>query len=646
MTGLHIALFDGLKITGGGITDQTLMTRKTRALVAYLALRSDSGQSREKLAELLWSNSAEEQARANLRQSLSSLRKALNSDGDAYLATDSDQISLAGPGIELDVAMFEQLIAEATPDALKRAAELYKGDLLDGFSLKEEPFEAWARAERERLRHLASDMFTKLIAHCDEVGDTERCVETAARLLTLDPLRESAHRIMMRAYAAQGRQTLALKQFETCRDILKRELGVEPDPETIALYREIRQQRVTAPDDKLSIAVLPFNNLSNNPEQDYLCDGIAEDIITALSKISSMLVIARNSTFIYKGKAVDVKQVGRDQGVRYVLEGSVRKAGNRLRITAQLVDATNSQHLWAERYDRDLEDIFALQDEITQRIVTELDVHLSAGEQARLWSSGTDNFEAWECVRLGSDLLNLVVGDKIPEAMRLVKRAIDLDPEYAAAWAWLAWSHHHIAEDYDSIYSEEERKQALESSRDCAHQALELDPSSADAYAALAIYHLSSLEHEAAIVNINKSVQLAPNHATNIGVSAAILNKCGQPEKAIERIRKAMRLSPIYPSWNLSILGQAYRLAGMIDVAIETYNELINIESDSLEGQIALAEIFGETNQPDRAAISAKEVLRLNPDFTINKYVDDLAYSDPAINLRFADGLRKAGLPE
>ena len=151
MTGLHIALFDGLKITGGGITDQTLMTRKTRALVAYLALRSDSGQSREKLAELLWSNSAEEQARANLRQSLSSLRKALNSDGDAYLATDSDQISLAGPGIELDVAMFEKLVAEATPEALKRAAELYKGDLLDGFSLKEDPFEAWARAERERL---------------------------------------------------------------------------------------------------------------------------------------------------------------------------------------------------------------------------------------------------------------------------------------------------------------------------------------------------------------------------------------------------------------------------------------------------------------------------------------------------------------
>ena len=169
--------------------------------------------------------------------------------------------------------------------------------------------------------------------------------------------------------------------------------------------------------DKPSIAVLPFTNMSDDPEQEFFSDGITEDIITALSRISAMLVIARNSTFIYKGKAVDVKQVGREQGVRYVLEGGVRKAGNRVRITAQLIDASTGQHRWADRYDRDLEDIFAVQDEITQKIVTELDVHLHSGEQVRLWSSGTGNLEAWECVRLGSDLLNSVTGDQIPEAI-------------------------------------------------------------------------------------------------------------------------------------------------------------------------------------------------------------------------------------
>jgi len=257
MAGLRIALLGGLDIAGGETAAGASLTRKPRALVAYLALRGARGQSREKLAELLWGNSAEEQARANLRQALSSIRKALNGDGAACLATEGDRISLAGPDIDLDVASFERLAAEATGETLKLAAALYKGDLLDGFSLKEDSFEAWARAERERLRLLAFDALTKLIAHCDEVGDTERCVETAARLLSLDPLREAAHRILMRAYATQGRQASALKQFEACRDILKRELGVEPEPETAALYRELRQQRAAAPEGGTEIVPKP-----------------------------------------------------------------------------------------------------------------------------------------------------------------------------------------------------------------------------------------------------------------------------------------------------------------------------------------------------------------------------------------------------
>ncbi len=199
MAGLRIALLGGLEIAGVKSTARASLTRKARALVAYLALQGGRGQSREKLAELLWGNSAEEQARANLRQAIWSIKKVLNGDGAAYLVTDGEQISLAGQDIDLDVAKFERLVAEATPDALNRAAALYNGDLLDGFSLKEESFEAWVRAERERLRHLASDALTKLIAHCDDVGDTERCVETAARLLSLDPLREATHRILMRA---------------------------------------------------------------------------------------------------------------------------------------------------------------------------------------------------------------------------------------------------------------------------------------------------------------------------------------------------------------------------------------------------------------------------------------------------------------
>jgi DNA-binding SARP family transcriptional activator len=243
MASLRIALLWGLRIDTGDASAGASLTRKTRALVCYLALQHARGQSREKLAEMFWGASAEEQARANLRQALSSIRKSVNGGGASCLVSDGDRVSLSGADIDLDVTRFERLVAEATLGALEQAVALYRGDFLDGFSLKEDSFEAWARTERERLRHLAGDTLTKLIAHCDEIGDVERCIETATRLLTIDPLREAAHRVLMQAFAAQGRQASALKQFETCRDVLKRELGVEPEPETVALYRQIHQQR-------------------------------------------------------------------------------------------------------------------------------------------------------------------------------------------------------------------------------------------------------------------------------------------------------------------------------------------------------------------------------------------------------------------
>jgi len=393
-----------------------------------------------------------------------------------------------------------------------------------------------------------------------------------------------------------------------------------------------------------SIAVLPFTNMSADPEQDYFADGMAEDIITALSKVSSLMVIARNSTFIYKSKAVDIKQVGSDQGVRYVLEGGVRKAGSRVRITAQLVDALTGQHRWAERYDRDLEDIFAVQDEITRRIVSELDVHLRIGEQARLWSGGTENLEAWECVRIGEDLLDGYRAEDVPEAIRLGKKAIAIDPQYAQAWVLLMACHWHKQE--HAGYSEEERERLMESARDYAQRSLELDPSCARAIAILALYDLHLRKHDDAVRKTNKSIEFAPNHANINALSAAILIKCGQPQKALERIRKAMRLSPVYPSWFLMMLGQSSRLLGMKDVAIDAYNEIIRRDSDSYEGHLGLAQILGESGKNIEARASAAEVLRVNPEFSISKYVGNLAYHDPAENLRFAEGLRNAGLPE
>ena len=393
-----------------------------------------------------------------------------------------------------------------------------------------------------------------------------------------------------------------------------------------------------------SIAVLPFANMSSDPEQEFFSDGMTEDIITALSKISALLVIARNSTFIYKGKAIDIKQVGREQGVRYVLEGSVRKIGKRVRVTAQLVDAITGRHHWAERYDRGLEDIFAIQDEITRKIVSALDVRLREGEQARFWSSGTESLEAWECVRLGSDLLNSYRADDIPEAMRLCHRAIELDPDYASAWSWLGWVHSHVSD--DSSRSEEERAQALQLMKECAERAIECDPSCAEAYVSLGMYYLSLKDYSAAAESANRSIALAPNHAYSIAVSAAVLNKCDQVEIALERIRKAMRLSPIHPAWFLHILGQSSRLVGNTDAAIDAYEKLVERQPDSLIGHITLASCHGEMNRREEAEAAASEVLRLDPNFSAKRYVEALSYSDSRQTTRFEKGLRAAGLPE
>ena len=394
-----------------------------------------------------------------------------------------------------------------------------------------------------------------------------------------------------------------------------------------------------------SIAVLPFTNMSNEPDQEFFSDGITEDIITALSKVSALMVIARNSTFIYKGKAVDIRQVGREQGVRFVLEGSVRKAGNRVRITAQLIEATTGKHLWAEHYDRDLEDIFAVQDEITKKIVSALDVHLLAGEEARFWSSGTEDLQAWECFRLGRDLMDTTYrAEDFPEVIHILQKATNHDPQYAAAWSLLSACHFHIEE--DARYSETERKQALQSMRDCAERALECDPSCASAYSMLGLYHLTLKQYDEAAQNANKSVNMAPNSAYNLARSAVILNKCGQPGQALEQIRKAMRLCPVYPVWFLSVLGQVSRALDRADEAVDAYTEWTSRDLDSLEGHIGLAEILGEVGRIEEAKVLAAEVLKINPDFSIGEYTGNLAFRDPAEIARFKQGLRLAGLPE
>ncbi len=398
---------------------------------------------------------------------------------------------------------------------------------------------------------------------------------------------------------------------------------------------------------KPSIAVLPFTNMSGDPEQEYFSDGITEDIITALSKINNLLVIARNSTFTYKGKSVDVRQVSREQGVRYVLEGSVRKAGNRVRVTAQLIDAITGHHIWAERYDRELEDIFAVQDDIMREIVVALDVQLNEGEQARDWSSGTTNVKAWECVLLGS--YNAVYSanpDTKLQAKALLEKAVDLDPSYAIAWVMLGWIYQQYA-DVASVASDANSPEtALASMLDCANKALAADPYCADAYGLMAMYHLELKEFDQAEEMAEKAISLAPNNAQNLGEVSMVLNKTGHPKQALELKKRAMRCCPMYRPGFLRGLGLSYYLLGELDQAIKAFKQSIARESEYLSAHTNLASIFGELGRLEDAEEPVREILRLAPKFSIKAYMAGLSFRDPQVLTRMEDGLRKAGLPE
>ena len=398
--------------------------------------------------------------------------------------------------------------------------------------------------------------------------------------------------------------------------------------------------------DKPSIAVVPFTNMSGDIEQEYFSDGITEDIITALSKIASLLVVARNSTFTYKGRAVDVREVSREQGVRYVLEGSVRKAGTRIRVTSQLIDAKTGHHLWAERYDRNLEDIFAVQDEITREIVVALDVHLSAGEQARVWSSSTRNLEAWECVRRAMELLNSGTPEAPKQALQLCEKALNLDTDYVMAWVTLGWTHHHGVDVGLGQSSAGNREEALISAIECGNKALELDPDCADAYALLSLCHLSRGEFAQAAEMSERSVSLAPSHAEILALSAMVQNKSGQPKRSLDLIKKAIRHCPIYPGWFLQTLATAYRLTGQVPLSVATFEAAIRRDPDFLAIHVGLASTLGEIGRTSEASKTVSEILRLDPDFSIRSYTAGLSYKDPAELERFENGLRLVGLPE
>jgi len=392
--------------------------------------------------------------------------------------------------------------------------------------------------------------------------------------------------------------------------------------------------------DKPSIAVLPFDNMSGDPEQDYLADGISENIISALSKISQLLVIARNSTFTYKGKPVKVQQVSEELGVRYVLEGSVQKSGSRLRVTAQLIDAIKGNHLWSEKYDRKLNDLFVVQDEVTKEIITALNVELTHGEQARTAAKGTDNLEAYLKFMQAKEYIYRHNVESNALAQQLAQEALDLDPKYAMASRLLGATHMH-----DILLGRSKSpKQSFGKAIKLVKKAIELDDLNGYSHATLGFLLVMIRQYEKAVAEAERGVALDPNVADIYGWLGIIYRYVGRWEDAITAYEKGIRLNPIPPVFYLHGLGLAYAWTGRYEEAIAELKKAIHNEPDSPYGRLFATVAYSLAGRDEEARTEAAELLRLNPKFSLQKWGKSLKYKNQDDQERFFNALRKAGL--
>lgn len=404
---------------------------------------------------------------------------------------------------------------------------------------------------------------------------------------------------------------------------------------------------ILTPPDKPAIAVLPFANLNDDPKQAYLADGIVEDIITELSRFSELLVMARNSSFQYKGKATDIRQVGRELGVRYVLEGSVRRAGDRIRISAQLIDAATAAHRWAERFDRTLEDVFVVQDEVVRTIVAILAAQVRKAETERMRAKPPNSWQAYDYFLQALDAFKSFDTsfevDNLYEGRRLLQRSLAIDPDFARSYAAMAstyavgWSYRL---DGDFLCP-----RVLDHAHELARKAVVLDRYLPSAHACLGFVLMWKGEHDASISAFERARELNPNFANWYFGTALV--RAGDLPRALDVIKAYMRLDPFHGSVPLGVLGFAHYMLKQYAKALPLRHECVSRSPNFRSGYVGLAATYAQLGQHAKARAAVAEVMRMDPRFTISGIArPTVVFKNPEDDRHYFDGLRKAGLPE
>ena len=703
MTKWRLKLLGGFELRDGADTRIDVRGRKLQGLIAYLAFSPGRHHGREALANLLWGNRFEAQARQSLRQALSAFRKLIEGQAPELLDANDDTIALRPEMISVDIVAFERLIAEGN---FEDAATTYGGEFLQELEVRSDSFDAWQLEERVRLRDLACTVWETLFEKRLLGSDSNVTIEAAKRLVALDPLRETSQRMLMRTYAQSGRRSEAMQQYHAFAELLRRELDVSPDAETNQLFEEIKDLReapgsgptqspltlrvekprvrhrqwavsaavligiilgsvlwmnnFTAPappgegasgsgsgltlSDKPSIAVLPFSNMSGDATQEYFADGMTEDIITGLSKFGLFFVVSRNSTFAYKDASPNLKDVARDLGVQYVLEGSVRKSGDHVRINVQLIDAIADKHVWAEKFDRELKDVFQIQDEITESIVTSVAPEFLSAEMRRAQRKDARNLDAWDAFMRGYWRLLRFTRDDNAMAQRLLAKAIDLDPTQANYHGLQAVTHV-----MDALYGwGESRTASFRMALDSSDSALALNDQDTVAIRAAGLVHFFSKNHDVALDYFRRAVEANSNEAENHALLGAALGVAGDYDASLKQFEIAFLLSPRdahIATW-YNYLGIAAFVTGQDEKAAEWSMKTVQANPRFPGGYRTLAASYGNLGQNAEAENARQKLQELLPNLTLAQLRESLPYFKNPNDLdRYLDGLRKSGLP-
>jgi TolB-like protein len=654
---MQLRILGGLDLTLASGEPAPDVARQTRFILACLALAGPKGLTRAELCALFWPDRPSALGRNSLRQALVTIKRALSGRANAMsLQSDLEVVRLSAEAGTIDVHAFRHGV-HGNRDGLIAAANAYRGELLAGVEVPD-GVEQFVTSHGRSLNDQAQALAERLSKPDDADDEMLDCAQAlAGRLLRSNPASEEAHRALMRIHLRRGRTNAALRQFEQCKEALRRELGTEPDVESRRLFDSIQSSdsdESAQPADRSaaahgagaypSIAIMPFDNLGDAPDA-YFADGVVEEITSTLSRIRDFFVIARQSTFTFKGRFVDVREVGRELGVAYVVEGTVRRGGDRLRISVQLVDTVTRAQLWSDRYEGAATEIFAFQDQIAAQVAGALKPAIRHAEIEAARRKPPTSLKAYDQVMRAFPKLCGQNASAINEAIPILRDALRIDPQYGRAHALLAWCHALNATylwTADSDCDVEAARRAV----DATNGLIDDDPTALTAAGAATGF---CGDQEGASALLEQALALDPNNAWAWARWGWTAIYRAQPQQALERFEKAMKLSPLDPFAFNTRMGMASALAcsGRPADAVAIARDVTKRHPDVTWANRQLAAWAGMAGDLETARSAARKLLAANPDFTIRRYLTIPGFRDMGEYFdRMVQGLRAAGLPE